>query len=201
MKTQQEKTFLNGYATQIVENITSLADRKRAERFGPYLIQTMELYEINTPLRVAHFLAQVAHESGLFMYTKEIWGPTSQQLKYEPPSELAFKLGNTEKGDGHRFAGHGLIQITGRKNHTDYATYKTKQTYNYYTPEDVANLMSMSAEWATDGAGWFWVSRGLNELADQDDFLEITRRINGGFTGVQHRRFLLNQFKSFLNVS
>src|SRR5260370_41908463 len=77
----------------------------------------MEEFEINTPERQAAFIAQIGHESGELEWVKEIWGHTEAQKKYEPPNEKASELGNTERGDGYRYRGRGLIQITGRANY------------------------------------------------------------------------------------
>ena len=82
-------------------------------RFKPFLEKYCKEYEINTPLRLAAFIAQIAHESGDFKYTREIWGPTKAQIGYEG----RLDLGNTVPGDGKRYRGRGLIQITGRSNY------------------------------------------------------------------------------------
>src|SRR5258708_4383140 len=78
---------------------------------------TMAEFIIDTPIRQAAFLAQVGHESGGFVWMHEIWGPTEAQSRYEPPSDLATRLGNTQPGDGKRYMGRGPIQITGRFNY------------------------------------------------------------------------------------
>ena len=82
--------------------------------FLPFLQAAMAEFEIDRPARKAAFVAQLAHESGELRFMEEIWGPTPAQRRYEPPSTLAEKLGNTEPGDGRRFKGRGPIQITGR---------------------------------------------------------------------------------------
>jgi putative chitinase len=85
--------------------------------FLPFLQAAMAEFEIDRPARKAAFVAQLAHESGELRFMEEIWGPTPAQRRYEPPSTLAEKLGNTEPGDGKRFKGRGPIQITGRSNY------------------------------------------------------------------------------------
>jgi len=159
------------------------ADRKSdviiVEPFLSPLNHYLHVYEINAPPRMAAFLAQIAHESGSFRYTREIWGPTPQQAKYEPPSPLARRLGNTETGDGHRFLGRGLIQITGR--------YNYGQVSVALGQDFVANPALLEDPlWAVASACWFWATRGLNPMADlatEDSFRRITRRINGGLNG------------------
>jgi putative chitinase len=89
------------------------AQISRAKEFLPHISAAMQQYDITTPARQCAFLAQIGHESGGLRYTKELWGPTPVQMRYEGRLEL----GNTEPGDGRRFMGRGLIQITGRANY------------------------------------------------------------------------------------
>ncbi len=146
----------------------------------PFLNRTMEIYQIDTPLRIAAYLAQIAHESGELKYMEEIWGPTAQQLRYEPPGSLADRLGNTQPGDGFRFKGRGPIQITGRFNYNKYG--------NLLGIDLVSNPeIAASPQIAFSIAGLYWQSNGLNQLADVEDFREITRRINGGYNGYEDR--------------
>jgi predicted chitinase len=155
-------------------------NRSRCEEYFQPLQQAMEEFEINTPLREATFLAQIAHESGEFKYLEEIWGPTDAQKHYEPPSKKADDLGNTEPGDGKRFKGRGAIQLTGRANYKKFGELLDLDLITH-------------PEWAADPqvafrvSGAFWKSNGLNELADQQEFEKITRRINGGLTGQAER--------------
>src|SRR5262245_17912134 len=157
---------------------------KRNNDFLPFLQAAMNEFAIDPPPRAAAFLAQIAHESGQLRFMEEIWGPTDAQERYEPPSSLATKLGNTEPGDGKRFKGRGPIQITGRAN------------YRRFGDLLQVDLVSQPARAADPDlafriAGLFWSKKGLNELADQassDAFREITRRINGGFNGLADRQ-------------
>src|SRR5579863_6930026 len=82
----------------------------RAALFAPFIQAACDHYQIVEPLDVAAFLAQTGHESDHLLFTKELWGPTAAQREYEPPSEKATELGNTQPGDGLRFCGRGLIQ-------------------------------------------------------------------------------------------
>ena len=137
-------------------------------------------FQINTPQRITAFLAQLAHESGELRWMNEIWGPTEAQHRYEPPSKLAARLGNTQPGDGKRYRGRGPIQLTGRAN------YKIAGAALALPLEDNPDLVATPAV-GIRVAGWFWHSKGLNAMADQNNFLGITRRINGGTNGLADR--------------
>ena len=125
---------------------------------------------------VPAFLAQIGHESGQLKWVKEIWGPTPAQSRYEGRKDL----GNTQPGDGKRFMGRGLIQITGREN------YRKAGAALGVPLLDKPELLEQ-VEWATASAAWWWNNRGLNELADAGEFEQITRRINGGLNGQRER--------------
>lgn len=166
--------------TQLRQIMPNLAAAK-ATSFLPHLNDAMARWEINTLARTAAFVAQLAHESGEFRWMEELWGPTDAQKRYEPPAELAGKLGNTEAGDGKRFKGRGPIQVTGRSNYQRFGTLLG------------IDLIGMPEQAATPAVGFqiagaFWKSNGLNELADAGDFLKITKRINGGTNGLEDRR-------------
>lgn len=136
----------------------------------------MAEFEIDTPDREAMFLAQVAHESGGFHYVKELASGDA----YEGRSDL----GNTEVGDGVRFKGRGLIQITGRAN------YRSVGSSFGIDFEESVELLEQP-EYAARSAAWFWQTHGCNELADKGDFLRITKRINGGTNGYAERQAYL----------
>lgn len=163
---------------------------KRAE-YVPLLEAAMEEFEISTPARKAAFLAQICHESGGLRWMREIWGPTDQQRKYEPPSSVAASLGNTLPGDGKRYLGRGPIQVTGRAN----ARAMGKRLG--LPLEEHPELMETPAV-AFRTAGAFWKDRGLNELADEREFSRITRRINGGTNGMTERLALYQQAQALL---
>ena len=147
----------------------------------PALNAAMQAYGVNTMLRTAAFIAQLAHESGEFRWMEEIWGPTDAQRRYEPPNALAAKLGNTQVGDGKRFKGRGPIQITGRFNYAKYGGL-----LGIDLTADPARAAAPEVAFAT--AGLFWKTNGLNELADAQQFAAITRRINGGTNGLADRQ-------------
>jgi len=159
----------------------------------PHLNQAMAEYGIDSTLRVAAFVAQLAHESGEFRWMEEIWGPTAAQRRYEPESDLATRLGNTERGDGLRFKGRGPIQLTGRANYDRFGRVLGIDLGG--APERAAE-----PEVAFRIAALYWANRGLNELADAQDFREITRRINGGFNGLAERERYFERAKAVLTA-
>ncbi|PAA04718.1 glycoside hydrolase family 19 protein [Pseudomonas fragi] len=147
--------------------------------FVPLLNTAMVRYQIIGSKRVAAFIAQIGHESGQLKYVKEIWGPTAAQTKYEGRKDL----GNTVAGDGSKYRGRGLIQITGRANYIMCGEALALDLINH--PE-----LLEKPQHACMSAAWFWVTRGLNTLADAGQFDKITRRINGGQNGAADRQAL-----------
>lgn len=145
----------------------------RAALFTPFLQLACDHYQITAPLDVAAFLAQTGHESGGLMWTCELWGPTAAQRAYEPQSQKATELGNTQPGDGQRFCGRGLIQITGRRNYTLAAIGLDLDLLNH--PE----LLEQPAN-AAMSAGWYWFNRKLSVLGAAGDFLGVSRAVNLG---------------------
>ncbi len=156
-----------------------------AELYVAPLNAAMQRYDINTPARICAFLAQVGHESGRLVYAREIWGPTPAQAAYEGRADL----GNVYPGDGSLFRGRGLIQITGRAN------YKTCGTALGLDLESHPEMLEQPAV-AARSAAWFWDKHGCNALADADEFIAITRKINGGLNGQTDRIALWDQTKA-----
>lgn len=170
------------------------AARERVAVYLEPLNAAMEEFEIDRERRAAAFLAQIAHESMQLKFCKEIWGPTPQQLKYErrlgkawPPTvedqtnHLAWRLGNNEVGDGHTFMGRGFIQVTGRANYDNCGSALNLDLLKY--PAELETPAN-----ACRSAAWFWRRHGLNALADEMRFDDITKAINGGQTGASERR-------------
>ena len=147
--------------------------------FVPVLNPAMVRYQIIGQKRVAAFIAQVGHESGQLKYVKEIWGPTAAQVGYEGRKDL----GNTVAGDGSKYRGRGLIQITGRAN---YMTCGEALGLDLIKQPELLE----KPQHACMSAAWFWASRGLNTLADAGQFDKITQRINGGQNGAVDRQAL-----------
>mgnify|MGYP003335466583 FL=1 len=163
-------------------------------------------YEINTPQRMAAFIAQCAHESAGFTALVENLNYRWQSLrkvfpKYFPTDELAqdyanrpnkqeaianriyaSRMGNGDEasGDGYRYRGRGLIQLTGKSNYTWFAASLE------ITPEEAAEYMG-TFEGAAQSACWFWETNKLNQWADKGDILTLTKRINGGTIGLDDR--------------
>jgi len=179
------------------------------------LPKTMETFKINTKLRLAHFLSQVAHESGNFKFIEENLNYSDKALlavfgKYfdeelaeeyhRQPEKIANRVyanrmenGNEDSGEGWKFRGRGYIQLTGKHNYS---------LFNEYVDEDVIETPdTVSEQYPLLSAGWFWFENGLNRVADtgSDDEVvkKITRRVNGGYNGLEDR---LHHFKEFLGL-
>jgi predicted chitinase len=177
-----------------LQQIMPRLPQAKRQLYLPFINKVMEIYEIDTPLRASAFLAQIAHESAELRFMEEIWGPTAQQKRYEPPSNLAARLGNTQPGDGFRFRGRGPIQITGRSN---YKRYGDLLGVDLIGNPDLA----ATPQYAFSTAALFWKRNGLNELADVQDFITITRRINGGLNGLADRQRYYEIAKNVLGAN
>jgi putative chitinase len=166
-------------------------------------------YEINTPERVAAFVAQCAHESGYFRFLKENLNYRAESLhatfkKYFPtlesaqpyaknPQKIANKVyanrmgnGDEASGDGFRYLGRGLIQLTGKNNYTLFAASVG------ITVEEAAEYLQ-TFEGAVQSACWFWEQNGLNKFADSRDIVTMSKRINGGTIGMDDRIMKYNK--------
>ena len=181
------KQFVTAEQLLQIAGTNELESRIRSLTLG--VNATFEQFNINTTLRMAHFLAQVMHESGGFRWLRELWDPTDAQINYEGRHDL----GNTEAGDGKRFMGRGLIQLTGRTNYTAFS-----QAIG--VPGKFVNSPALveASPWAVLAAGWFWNTNALNSLADEDGIRRITRRINGGLNGLEDRSRYLDRAKLVL---
>lgn len=144
----------------------------RASVFAEPLTNAMAEFGIDTAQRQAAFIAQVAHESGSLKYVREI----ADGSAYEGRADL----GNSSSGDGVKFKGRGLIQITGKANYRACGIGLSLDLIAFpHLLEEPIN--------ACRSAAWFWNSRGLNHFADNDYFGALTKRINGGFNGLDDR--------------
>jgi putative chitinase len=169
------------------------------------LLETFEKYQIDTPKRQACFLGQIMHESGSFKFTKENLNYSAKALMATWPSRFpdletasqferqpekiankvySGRMGNTEDGDGAKYIGRGLIQVTGKENYTHCGEALGLDL--------VANPQLLEEpRYAALSAGWFWNKKGLNALADEgtsNSFEVMTKRINGGLLGLDDRK-------------
>ena len=188
-----------------------------AEQYMPHLEEVLPKYGIaDSKLRLAHFFAQVLHESGCMRFDTENLNYSSDALlrvfgKYfrtkqeadayaRKPEKIANRVyakrmgnGSEASGDGWKYRGRGLIQLTGKANYKAFAEWVGD-----------ARIMDdpdlVSSEYAVHSAVFFWDKNNLNKLADRDDVVGLTRRINGGENGLAHRRELLNKAKGLLSM-
>jgi putative chitinase len=177
------------------------------EHWHHALEQLFPDYDINTPKRMAAFIAQCAHESGGFMVLKENLNYKAATLrkifpKYFPTDQMAQeyaskpnkqeaianrvyanRMGNGDEasGDGYRYCGRGLIQLTGKSNYQAFADSLEMKV------EDVPEYLA-TFEGAAQSACWFWETNKLNQWADAGDILTLTKRINGGTIGLEDRK-------------
>lgn len=176
-----------------------------------------EKYGLSSPLRMSHFLAQTAHESGGFRLIEEnlnysadglnkifpkyfIRAGRDAQAYHRQPEKIAnvvyaSRMGNgdTASGEGYKFRGRGLIQLTGKSNYSALAT-----DLGVSIDETVAYLAT--PEGAVESAAWFWNKNGLNTLADKDDVTAVTKKINGGTIGLDDRIKHTKEFKQILGA-
>lgn len=196
-----------------VKKILTAASDANIDKYLPFLNETFKEFNIDTPLRVAAFIAQTGHESGQFATVEENLNYSANALlrvfsKYFPtpgkadlyarkPVSIgnlvyANRMGNGDEasGDGYRYRGRGLIQITGKNNYVDFFLYaKVPQNPDYLT----------TPKGACQSAGWFWWKNQLNTWADKGDIKELTRRINGGYNGLEERTNFYNRAVGVLN--
>ena len=154
---------------------------KLASQWLESINKAMAKYEINTELRMAHFLAQIGHESGGLIYVREL----ASGKAYEGRKDL----GNVQVGDGVKYKGRGLIQITGRAN---YKACGDALGVNF----ELTPALLESKDNAAMSAAWYWNLKKLNVLADADDVLKITKKINGGTNGLDDRKTRLRIAKA-----
>lgn len=142
----------------------------------------------NTVDRLAAFLGEAAHETLGFTLLKELWGPTKQQQGYEGRADL----GNNQPGDGFRFRGRGMFQLTGRAN---YADYGHRLGLDLVSHPELVERPSAAVLTALE----YWKMRGLNDLADRQDWAGITRKINGGTNGAAERLAYIQKAREVLS--
>jgi len=187
----------------ILRRIGPNISQAKADEYAPLLTSTMDRWEIDTFDEITMFLANLLHESGEFRWMAEIWGPTTQQLKYErnfnaawPPTpsdqtnKVAYALGNDESGDGRRYAGHGPIQVTGKTNHL---------LMGFLLELDLVARPELLLEpvHGFDAAGAFWWNNRLDDRV-RKGFVSVVKAINGGTTGLEDRQKYLDRATQFI---
>lgn len=181
-------TVSNSVDAGLLSLVYLRADDGEINALAGSIAKAMANRNIDTPLRQAHFLAQIGHESGELRFRSELASGEAYEGRQD--------LGNTQPGDGPRYKGRGLIQLTGRANYAEYGKALGRVDDLLTHPEQVAT----DDDLCVDVAAWFWARRELNGLADRDDLSTITRRINGGLNGLDDRRRLLQRSKSLLGI-
>jgi putative chitinase len=176
----------NGFSEAKLSGVMIHATPLNLKKYFIAMNIKMQENGINTPLRMAHFLAQIAHESGELRYSEEIASGAAYEGRVD--------LGNTQTGDGKRFKGRGLMQLTGRSNYKSYGEARGKD----FTSDENAGLLASDPYTAVDVSCWFWVENGLNALADSDDVKAVTKVINGGYNGLEDRKNKLSRAKFFM---
>jgi len=150
---------------------------------GEVLQATLQEYDISTRLRIAHFLGQICHESAGFRTTEEFASGDA----YEGRADL----GNTQPGDGRRYKGRGLLQLTGRAN---YRQLGAVLGVDLEGKPELAAQPALSLRIACE----YWKKRNINKACDQDDLMTVTRLINGGLNGLEDRRHYTNNARRAL---
>lgn len=161
----------------------------RVDRFLEPLNQALLDADINTPARLAMFLAQVAHESGELRYTEEIASGAAYEYRKD--------LGNVRSGDGVRFKGRGLLQVTGRDNYAACSRWMSGDENLFL---DHPELLGSDPLFAARSAAWFWRTRNLNAASDRCDVATVSRRINGGSNGMLERIRYYDRARMVLDV-
>lgn len=193
------------------------ASSQDADQYVYQLESTLPQYGIaDSRQRLAHFFAQILHESGCLRFDMENLNYSADGLlktfpKYfttrelaesyaQQPERIANRVyasrmgnGNEASGDGWRFRGRGLIQLTGRSKYADFAKWINE-------PRVMENPDLVATDYAVHSAVYFWNTRKLNTLADKDDVVAVTKKINGGTKGLAHRRELLNKANGLLGM-
>jgi putative chitinase len=167
----------------ILRKISPNANEKIISDLEKYFDKYLQKYNINTHLRICHFIAQCAHESAGFRTLEEY----ASGAAYEGRKDL----GNTKPGDGRRYKGRGIIQLTGRAN---YKKYGDRIGYDLENKPELAQTPEISVMTACE----YWNSHNLSAFADKDDITTITRRINGGLNGFKDRQDYLARAKKYI---
>jgi putative chitinase len=174
-----------------LEQIHAIVGKKTNSANTKSVLLALQAYHnvagLDQPHRLAHYLSQIMHESMGFTYDREVWGPTPAQKRYEGRKDL----GNTQPGDGAKFSGKGPIQVTGRGNVTKFYKWCIANGMNppdFRKDPDLIN----TDPWEGLSAIWYWdvgnpTGKSLNRYADENNIIQITKKINGGLNGFDDR--------------
>lgn len=179
--------FSSGDNTKLGMHLTDQVVKMSSASANPEVMRSiansdiLAEYGITDENRINHFLAQMSHESGGFKHMTELRSDESAERKYGAGTSIGRRLGNTQPGDGAKFKGRGIIQLTGRDNYRRYGNMIGVDLES--NPE-----LAAQPEIAVRIAAAYWQSKGLNALADAGNIREITRRINGGYNGLADRK-------------
>lgn len=168
------------------------SQKRNMHAIAPHFNHWFTVYEINTKLRIAHFLAQACVETANFSAMTEI--PKHGGREYNPGTIVGNSLGNTQPGDGPRFIGRGLLDLTGRNNYDSFGKAFKKDYVSH--PESVAGNPYV----AVKSACYYWNLRNVNVAADKDNLKKVTLLINGGYNGLEDRKTALHRAKLALGV-
>lgn len=197
--------------------INNNLNKKECEYYLNALNKVLPEYEINSPLRIAHFLAQILHESGHLKYKSENLNYSAQSLlkvfpKYfkdivdannyaRQPVKIANRVyanrmgnGNEASGEGWKFRGRGLLQLTGKSNYIECGKFCKLDLIQF--PDSILGDPELNIKVAC----WYWSSRGLNQHADRNDITTITKKINGGLNGIEDRTKILSKAREILVI-
>ena len=198
-----------------VDMLRCITTPEMADKWAVALNETCERFAIDTPFRIAGFLSNTAHESGGFKFVREnlnysaaslmrVWPSRFPSLEVAQryamnPEKIANKAysdrmgnGNEASGDGAKFLGRGLIQLTGKNNYVAYSLACDNEALQ--KPEIVEQ-----PHYAAESAGWFWDVNRLNALADAQDIGGMCKRINGGYNGLDDRQMKYAQIMAYFN--
>ena len=180
---------------QQLQKVMPNALSKNVDKYLPHLNALMPRFGIDGKLRVCHFLAQIALESGELRYSQEI-----ASGKAYDTGNLAVALGNTPEadGDGQKYKGRGLIQLTGTANYRKFNQYLQKNIVK--APDVLKNpeVLATNDYYAVLVACWFFETSGCLALADKDDIKAVTKRVNGGLNGFDQRKQYYDRAKSVI---
>jgi len=169
---------------EILSKIYPQSTKANRLKYVDYLNEFIISYNINSPIKLQMFLAQIGHESGQLRYCEELASGEAYEGRVD--------LGNIEVGDGKKYKGRGLIQLTGRDNYL-----KLSNAFGV----DFINNPSLLKEpkWAVKSACWFWESKNLNDISFYGDFKKVTKIINGEYNGLEDRLKLYELAKQYIN--